>query len=40
MSWATLDRYKWLQAANMIFDLIYENDGEGGLKIEIEDSAK
>ena len=23
-AWATRDRYKWLQAANLIFDLIYE----------------
>ena len=40
-AWATRDRYKWLQAANMIFDLIYENAEHGGsLRIEIEDSAK
>ena len=40
-AWATRDRYKWLQAANMIFDLIYENAEDGGsLRIEIEDSAK
>ena len=39
-AWATRDRYKWLQAANTIFDLIYENVEDGGsLRIEIEDSA-
>ncbi len=40
-AWATRDRYKWLQAANTIFDLIYENAEDGGsLRIEIEDSAE
>ena len=40
-AWATKDRYKWLQAANTIFDLIYESAEDGGsLKIEIQDAAK
>ena len=40
-AWATRDRYKWLQAANTIFDLIYESAEDGGsLRIEIQDAAK
>ena len=41
-AWATKDRYKWLQAANTIFDLIYDESAEdgGSLKIEIQDAAK
>jgi hypothetical protein len=38
--WTTEERRKWLQAAAMIFDLIYKNGGSGkALKIEVE-SAK
>lgn len=38
--WPTDERRKWLQAAAMIFDLIYKNGGSGkSLKIEVE-SAK
>lgn len=38
--WTTEERRKWLQAAAMIFDLIYKNGGNGkSLRIDIE-SAK
>jgi len=35
--WTTDERRKWLQAAAMIFDIIYKNGGSGtSLKIEVE----
>ena len=37
--WSMSDRYKWLQAANTIFDLIYKNpESASYLKIEILES--